>query len=96
MAEELPGGVVILPEQLPFLGEHIHVLAQVGDRESVQRHDAVATFGFAVRVNRLARDNHPDKLMAQGLPHEFVALANEKLATINAAYDKICKERGVN
>jgi DnaJ like chaperone protein len=44
---------------------------------------------------KLARDTHPDKLMAQGLPQEFVALANEKLATINAAYDKVAKERGI-
>jgi DnaJ like chaperone protein len=45
---------------------------------------------------RLARDNHPDKLMAQGLPVEFIDIANEKLATINAAYDKVAKERGIN
>ena len=44
---------------------------------------------------KLVRDNHPDRLMAQGLPEEFVALANQKLATINAAYDKISKERGI-
>jgi DnaJ like chaperone protein len=42
------------------------------------------------------RDNHPDKLMAEGLPVEFVAMANDKLATINAAYDKVAKERGIN
>lgn len=45
---------------------------------------------------KLVRDNHPDKLIAQGLPREFVDMANEKLATINAAYDKIAKERGIN
>jgi DnaJ like chaperone protein len=45
---------------------------------------------------KLVRDTHPDKLMAQGLPQEFVELANEKLATINAAYDKIAKERGIH
>jgi DnaJ like chaperone protein len=45
---------------------------------------------------KLVRDNHPDKLIAQGLPEEMVTLANQKLATINAAYDKIAKERGIN
>jgi DnaJ like chaperone protein len=45
---------------------------------------------------KLVRDNHPDKLMAQGLPAEFVQMANEKLATINAAYDRVSKERGFN
>ena len=37
----------------------------------------------------LVRENHPDKVIAQGLPEEFVAVANEKLAAINAAYDRI-------
>ena len=44
---------------------------------------------------KLARDNHPDRLQAQGLPKEFVKMATEKLATINAAYDRIAKERGI-
>ncbi|MGH6948207.1 MAG: TerB family tellurite resistance protein [Kiloniellales bacterium] len=35
----------------------------------------------------LVKENHPDRLMAQGLPQEFVDIANEKLARINAAYD---------
>jgi DnaJ like chaperone protein len=50
-----------------------------------------------IRANwrRLMRENHPDKLVAQGLPAEFVALANEKVAVLNAAYDRIAKERGI-
>jgi DnaJ like chaperone protein len=44
---------------------------------------------------KLIRENHPDKLMAEGLPEEFVKLANEKMAAINAAYDRIEKERGL-
>jgi len=44
---------------------------------------------------KLVRDNHPDRLIAQGLPKEFVDLATEKLATINAAYDRIANERGI-
>jgi len=43
---------------------------------------------------KLVRENHPDKLVAQGLPQEFVDLANDKLARINAAYDSIRKLRG--
>lgn len=41
----------------------------------------------------LVRENHPDRLIAQGMPPEFVALANGKLAAINGAYEKICRER---
>lgn len=44
---------------------------------------------------QLVRENHPDRLVAQGLPSEFVELANEKLATINQAYEKIRKARGL-
>ena len=38
---------------------------------------------------KLVRENHPDRLIAQGLPEEFVSVANEKLAAINAANDRI-------
>jgi DnaJ like chaperone protein len=44
---------------------------------------------------KLVRDNHPDRLMAQGVPKEFIEMATEKLAAINAAYDKIALERGM-
>ncbi len=44
---------------------------------------------------RLVRENHPDSLMARGVPAEFVKLANDKLAAINSAYEKIQLERGL-
>lgn len=43
----------------------------------------------------LIKKNHPDRAIAQGMPEEFVAVANEKLARINEAYDRISKERGL-
>jgi DnaJ like chaperone protein len=45
---------------------------------------------------RQINENHPDRAIAQGLPQEFVDLANEKLAAINVAYDRIAKQRGLN
>ena len=42
---------------------------------------------------RLVVENHPDKLMARGVPKEFVAIATEKLAAINEAYAQIANER---
>ena len=42
----------------------------------------------------LVRENHPDKLIARGVPEEFIRLATDKLAVINGAYEKIGKERG--
>ena len=44
---------------------------------------------------RLMRENHPDTLAARGVPHEFVARANDKVARINAAWDRIKRERGL-
>ena len=44
---------------------------------------------------KLSRENHPDSLMADGMPQEFVDIANEKMAAINAAYDSVCKSRGL-
>ncbi|NQV47480.1 MAG: TerB family tellurite resistance protein [Rhodospirillaceae bacterium] len=45
---------------------------------------------------KLIHENHPDKLMAQGLPQEFIDLANEKMAAINGAYDAVKKQRGLH
>ncbi|MDE1940199.1 MAG: TerB family tellurite resistance protein [Alphaproteobacteria bacterium] len=42
---------------------------------------------------RLVRENHPDSLIARGVPPEFVKLASDKLAAINGAYEKIQAER---
>ncbi|MDX2204343.1 MAG: DnaJ family molecular chaperone [Hyphomicrobiaceae bacterium] len=47
------------------------------------------------RYRQLVIDNHPDRLMGRGVPPEFVALADRKLAAINAAYDLIARERGM-
>jgi len=43
----------------------------------------------------LVRENHPDKLIADGLPEELIDMATEKLAAINDAYDKVSTERGI-
>ena len=48
-----------------------------------------------VAYRRLLQENHPDRLIAQGLPEEFIEVANRKMAEINAAYDRIKKERGI-
>ncbi len=45
---------------------------------------------------RLVRENHPDSLIARGVPPEFIKIATDKLAAINGAYEKIQKERGTN
>jgi DnaJ like chaperone protein len=44
---------------------------------------------------KLVAENHPDKLIARGVPKEFVSIATEKVAAINEAYGQIAKERGM-
>src|SRR5262245_2427045 len=44
---------------------------------------------------RLVLDNHPDRLMARGVPQEFIAIATEKISAINEAYSQIAKERRI-
>jgi DnaJ like chaperone protein len=47
------------------------------------------------QYRRLVVENHPDKVMARGVPLELVAFADRKLAAINAAFEIIAKERGL-
>ena len=44
---------------------------------------------------RQVRANHPDRMIAEGLPEEAIAVANRKLALINDAYDRLKRERGL-
>ena len=41
------------------------------------------------QYRRLVVENHPDRLIARGVPEEFIRIANDRLAAINAAWDKI-------
>jgi DnaJ like chaperone protein len=47
------------------------------------------------RYRALLADNQPDKLVARGVPEEFVTIAVEKLAAIEQAYAAIAKQRGL-
>lgn len=45
------------------------------------------------RYRKLVAANHPDKLVARGLPEEFIKIATTRIAAINSAYEMI--ERGL-
>lgn len=42
-----------------------------------------------MRYRKLAAENHPDRLIARGLPPEAIAIAHTRMAAINAAFEAI-------
>ena len=43
---------------------------------------------------KLVRENHPDRLIARGVPREMLKLATRRMAAINTAFEAIMKDRG--
>src|SRR5690348_8963083 len=79
-----------------------------GTGARVAREDALAaayqTLGVSPQASdadvktayrRLMKENHPDKLVARGLPEAMLKLAQEKVQQINVAYDAIKEARGI-
>lgn len=54
---------------------------------------AISNADLQKHYRKLMIENHPDKLMARGLPPEMIEIANKKIAAINEAYDDVVKER---
>ena len=72
-----------------------HVMPEEGDPYLILGADRSWSFDEMRRhYRRLVAENHPDKVIARGLPEEFVALATDRLATINRAWERIEVERG--
>jgi len=44
---------------------------------------------------KLVSENHPDRMMSRGLPPEMIRIANDRLAAINAAYERIARARNL-
>jgi DnaJ like chaperone protein len=44
---------------------------------------------------KLVAETHPDRLVARGVPPEFLAIATQRLAAINRAWEQIARERGI-
>lgn len=45
----------------------------------------------AVRAHyrKLVAENHPDRMMARGVPREFIAIATDRIAAVNGAFETI-------
>ncbi|MEZ5568416.1 MAG: co-chaperone DjlA [Halioglobus sp.] len=66
--------------------------------------DAYAALGVASSVNdrelkrayrKRMSENHPDKLIARGVPEDMVKLATERSQDVQAAYEMIRQHRGI-
>lgn len=55
----------------------------------------VSDDNLKAQYRKLIAENHPDKLIARGVPEEFISLATDKVAAINEAYQEIAQERGM-
>lgn len=67
----------------------------------LERHDPYAVLGIFPGATleearqawrRLAAENHPDRMAERGAPPEFVSIAHEKMAALNAAFAAIRAE----
>lgn len=70
--------------------------SSAGERDPYQLLDADPAWDFdqlKAHYRKRVRENHPDRLIARGVPAEFVAIANQRLACINAAWEQIERER---
>jgi DnaJ like chaperone protein len=71
-----------------------HVVPEEGDPYLILGIDRGASNDDVKRhYRRIVAETHPDKLIARGVPAEFIAIATAKLAALNGAYDRIRRER---
>jgi DnaJ like chaperone protein len=71
-----------LGEEDPYLIMGVDHKAQAADIKAAYR--------------ALARDHHPDALMARGVPNDLAKLSERRMAAINAAYERILADIAQN
>jgi DnaJ like chaperone protein len=62
--------------------------------EVLSVHPSATDNEIKARYRDLVKSHHPDALIAQGVPEEFLAGAERRLAAITSAYEAILVERG--
>jgi DnaJ like chaperone protein len=77
-------GTADTTDQLTDAYQALGVAADCSDRELKQAY------------RRLMSENHPDKLIAQGVPEEMIKLGTERAQDIQAAYGLVKKHRGLS
>ncbi|MDD9909157.1 MAG: DnaJ family molecular chaperone [Ahrensia sp.] len=67
-----------------------HVDGEQGNPYAVLGADPAWDFAtLKAHYRQRVAESHPDRLIARGVPQEFVVLANDRLAAINTAWDRI-------
>jgi DnaJ like chaperone protein len=83
----------ILPTDFDAIAAR-HVVLEEGDPYlvlGVERSWPLTEIRF--RYRQLVADNHPDRAIARGMPQEFIAIANGRMAAINRAWEMIERAR---
>ena len=84
--------------------EHFHGQGGFAAQPGTSIDDAYTALGVGSQVNdkelkrayrKLMSENHPDKLIAKGVPEDMVKLATERSQEIQAAYEMVRKHRGI-
>ena len=71
-----------------------HTYRTARDPFAVLGVDRDASFDdIKARYRELVSESHPDRLMARGVPEEFLAIANDRMAALNEAFAAIEKDR---
>ena len=55
----------------------------------------ISTEDLKLTYRQLAKEHHPDALVARGVPAELVSISEHRMAAINEAYEKVMAERDV-
>lgn len=80
-------------DQFDSKAGHADELATAYDALGIDSTATDATVKKAWR--KLMSENHPDKLMGQGVPEDMIKLATERAQEIQTAYELIRKHRGI-
>ncbi|HDY81433.1 MAG: co-chaperone DjlA [Gammaproteobacteria bacterium] len=84
--------------------EHFHGQGGFMAQPGTSLDDAYAALGISSDVSdkdlkrayrKLMSENHPDKLIARGVPEDMIKLATERSQEIQAAYEMIRNNRGI-
>lgn len=85
--------------------DHFHGQDGYGAQQGTTLEDAYTALGIDSQVSdrdlkrayrKRMSENHPDKLIAKGVPEDMIKLATERSQEIQAAYQMIRQSRGLN